>query len=484
MDPRLKKSVTSHLRPHRSHAESSSALPGSASIPSAEGTTLQYTRKESRQATRDKDTTDIPQMENKGHLAQNLQSRGSSPGLNRVTRDLKRWSKHARLGFDRISSAISRFDYTIRNYRPFGGMRKWRSPGGISRRQNGPPPAPYPFARLRAQRPPLRSLQSPLRVDSNPSKRRRWATPQEMWAEIVWDLKHFKVIEGIPSWIEMEHMYGNMTQDVQAKLRQIQDTLSSPFKSQPQSVDRVDSDPDNFRLQTYVDQLLTHMSNEIKSVKIGGLPSINDVTDMSRRFKAKIKDDIETKLGIKMMKKLDSSLSLDQEPLEFFNTFINITLGQSEYSDSQEIWEEILKIVDPLNMTQSSMDTMNAINSKIISVRELFDPKTAINSAVDMQNLKDIGTMIPTLIPIIFEMHGPKIEELFLGTNFTLKELYVVHESLQRFQAFLERVKMDLKADRAPTMVRLFDLLLERNLRALTLLLKLMPTLLGAAQNS
>eukprot|EP00094_Tigriopus_californicus_P009444 TCALIF_09107-PA protein Name:"Protein of unknown function" AED:0.06 eAED:0.06 QI:0/0/0.25/0.5/0/0.25/4/0/167 len=84
-----RKSVTSHLRPHRSHAESSSALPGSASIPSAEGTTLQYTRKESRQATRDKDTTDIPQMENKGHLAQNLQSRGSSPGLNRVTRDLK-----------------------------------------------------------------------------------------------------------------------------------------------------------------------------------------------------------------------------------------------------------------------------------------------------------------------------------------------------------------------------------------------------------
>lgn len=466
----LKNSPTSDVRPNR-NVESSNVLT------TTQEKTLQFTRKESQQAIRDKDTSSIPPIRrNEGRQVRNpSQSRDWSQGLNRVARNLRSWNRKARLGIDRISSAISRFDQSIRNYRPFGVRPTWRSPGVISRRRNGPPPNPYTRHPRPPRPPPFKAIPRPLRIDSHNSKRRRWASPKELWAEIVHDMKHFKVMEGIPSWIEMEHMYGNMTQDVQAKMRQIQDTLSSPFKPFTQSpVDRIDSDEAGFELQTYVDQLLDHMTNEIKSMKIGGLPSINDVTEMSQRFKEKIKDDIETKLGIKMMKKLDSSLSLDQEPLEFFNTFINITFGQREYSDTQEIWEEIVSLVDPLNVTQNSMDAINAIDSKIESVKELLDPKTAINAAVDLHNLKDIGTMIPTLIPIIFEMHGPNIEELFRGTNFTLKELFVFHENLQRLQTFLERVKMDLKADRAPTMVRLFDLLLERNLRALTLVLKLM----------
>ena len=82
---------------------------------------------------------------------------------------------------------------------------------------------------------------------------------------------------------------------------------------------------------------------------------------------------------------------------------------------------------------------------------------------------------LPTLMPYILEANTPSLD-IFLkeGTQFSLKDLSSIHSALINFHNFVSDTQSSMNKNKAPSFHNLADLIKQRNLGLLQIILQLM----------
>ena len=79
------------------------------------------------------------------------------------------------------------------------------------------------------------------------------------------------------------------------------------------------------------------------------------------------------------------------------------------------------------------------------------------------------------MLPYIIDYHTPKLDQFLKpGTEFTLDELFSIHKSLKDLHLFVESIQIELDREQAPTLVKLTQLILQKNAKLMGQIFALM----------
>ena len=148
---------------------------------------------------------------------------------------------------------------------------------------------------------------------------------------------------------------------------------------------------------------------------------------------------------------------------ETLNTMLIKPLKEAQ-NKTAETFKDVL--VTPLKKAQNQTTT-TLTNIFLEPMKKAQDDLLALKTTISSlkpEHWQIIARVAPTLIPYIIENHTPKLE-FFLspGSNFTIEELYTIHASLKDFHFYLESVKDDINNEKAPTIIRIANFVLEKN---------------------
>ena len=110
------------------------------------------------------------------------------------------------------------------------------------------------------------------------------------------------------------------------------------------------------------------------------------------------------------------------------------------------------------------------------SLKNLLSPIDYLkNSPVKVKDLRMAMRLIPTLMPYVLEANTPKLKSfLKVGTRFTLNELFQVHSSLRDLHNFVAKMRDGFVTEKAPTLIKMSDLIIEKNVHLMRTVLVLM----------
>ena len=133
------------------------------------------------------------------------------------------------------------------------------------------------------------------------------------------------------------------------------------------------------------------------------------------------------------------------------------------------------KFVDPYNWTSQAIHKYTELRERVGNVTLMFKDSDFIDPNRDKEGIAHVLRMIPKLVPFLIDQKLPELYRfLLLGREFTVDDLFGIHEALENLDAFLGDTSEDLSDYDAPTAEAILALLRSRNMDVMLFILRLM----------
>jgi hypothetical protein len=153
-----------------------------------------------------------------------------------------------------------------------------------------------------------------------------------------------------------------------------------------------------------------------------------------------------------------------------------IKIKDKNGSDSEEESDENTTDSPPNFLMERIKDLQSFQTGIGSSLKNLLSPMDYLkNSPVKVKDLQMAMRIIPTLMPYVLEANTPKLKAfLKVGTRFTLNELFQIHNSLKDLHNFVAKMRDGFVNEKASTLIKMTDLIIEKNVHLMRTVLVLM----------
>ena len=239
------------------------------------------------------------------------------------------------------------------------------------------------------------------------------------------------------------------------------------------------SDLEKFHLY----QHLLNASQTVKDIRLPGLPSVAEITEIKPPELPINLDDIFHTNNIKYLRHTMDKMSMTEEDLNILKQPKSALLSdnilseslddvENKTNDKRNIITEI-ELVENLEEEEEEVKEFPLILPELVGVEEiskiLEDPGPLVP---DVENLLTVSKIIPRLIPFVIADYKEQVAGWLEGTEVRDTELAEVHQTLVTWHGHLEGIKGSALVP--GEVLRVAAIVEENNIGLLTLILHLM----------
>ena len=239
------------------------------------------------------------------------------------------------------------------------------------------------------------------------------------------------------------------------------------------------SDLEKFHLY----QHLLNASQTVKDIRLPGLPSVAEITEIKPPELPINLDDIFHTNNIKYLRHTLDKMSMTEEDLNILKQPKSALLSdnilseslddvENKTNDKRNIITEI-ELVENLEEEEEEVKEFPLILPELVGVEEiskiLEDPGPLVP---DVENLLTVSKIIPRLIPFVIADYKEQVAGWLEGTEVRDTELAEVHQTLVTWHGHLEGIKGSALVP--GEVLRVAAIVEENNIGLLTLILHLM----------
>ena len=239
------------------------------------------------------------------------------------------------------------------------------------------------------------------------------------------------------------------------------------------------SDLEKFHLY----QHLLNASQTVKDIRLPGLPSVAEITEIKPPELPINLDDIFHTNNIKYLRHTLDKMSMTEEDLNILKQPKSALLSdnilseslddvENKTNDKRNIITEI-ELVENLEVEEEEVKEFPLILPELVGVEEiskiLEDPGPLVP---DVENLLTVSKIIPRLIPFVIADYKEQVAGWLEGTEVRDTELAEVHQTLVTWHGHLEGIKGSALVP--GEVLRVAAIVEENNIGLLTLILHLM----------
>ena len=239
------------------------------------------------------------------------------------------------------------------------------------------------------------------------------------------------------------------------------------------------SDLEKFHLY----QHLLNASQTVKDIRLPGLPSVAEITEIKPPELPINLDDIFHTNNIKYLRHTMDKMSMTEEDLNILKQPKSALLSdnilseslddvENKTNDKRNIITEI-ELVENIEEEEEEVKEFPLILPELVGVEEiskiLEDPGPLVP---DVENLLTVSKIIPRLIPFVIADYKEQVAGWLEGTEVRDTELAEVHQTLVTWHGHLEGIKGSALVP--GEVLRVAAIVEENNIGLLTLILHLM----------
>ena len=239
------------------------------------------------------------------------------------------------------------------------------------------------------------------------------------------------------------------------------------------------SDLEKFHLY----QHLLNASQTVKDIRLPGLPSVAEITEIKPPELPINLDDIFHTNNIKYLRHTLDKMSMTEEDLNILKQPKSALLSDNILSESLDEFENKtndkrniiteIELVENLEEEEEEVKEFPLILPELVGVEEiskiLEDPGPLVP---DVENLLTVSKIIPRLIPFVIADYKEQVAGWLEGTEVRDTELAEVHQTLVTWHGHLEGIKGSALVP--GEVLRVAAIVEENNIGLLTLILHLM----------